>query len=387
MKRLVYGILICMLGAAFYMLFYRGVSQIIPSSPGGQGIWQDKSELTAIASGREIPCYGTRQEMIAAAEKGMQEKVPLITDKEVLPPSGDTRDYTSLASDYWPDSLKIDGIPYVQRKGEVNPEKWDEKRYDAGRFITMTNTVKNLARGYVMTGRKVYAERALSITREWFINGTTRMNPRLSYAQMVPGKSGGRSTGLIETAKLIEVVDALYLLRDCCSQEEWQSYQSWFRAYTYWLRTSQLGKDAARMQNHYGLWYDAQVCAFAHFAGQDEEAREILEAFPEKRLAVQIADDGSLPADMESVRSLSDSLNALWACLTIARVGEEMGINLYDIRSSNGRSLKLAIDYILPYAKGEKIMQEENFADDNAAPFWLSLHLANRHFKNPAYEK
>lgn len=379
--------MICVLGAVLCVLLYRFVSRVIPPSSNGQGIWQDKSELTAIAGSRVISCYGTKNEMIAAAEKRMQELIPLITDKEVLPPSGDSRDYTSLAEDYRPNPAFSGSTSYVKRKEEMNPEKWDETRYDARRLVTMADTAKDLARGYAMTGRKAYAERALALTRAWFIDGTTRMNPRLSYAHLIPGRFEGQSTGIMETVKLIDVVDALYLLRDCCSKEEWESYQHWFGAYSDWLLTSELGKEADATDNHYGLWYDAEVCVFAHFAGNEEPAQNILSDVPEKRMAVQIAEDGALPMELKGTRPLDDSLQTLRAYLTLARVGEELGVNLYDAKSSNGRSLKLAIDYILPYLKGEKTMQDKELDDSAADAFWLSLHLANRHYKNPAYEK
>lgn len=379
--------MICVLGAVLCVLLYQFVSRVIPPSSNGQGIWQDKSELTAIAGSRVISCYGTKNEMIAAAEKRMQEPIPLITDKAVLPPSGDSRDYMSLAEDYQPNSVLPGSNSYVRREEEIIPEKWDDTRYDARRLVTMTDTVKDLARGYAMTGRKAYAEQALTLTRAWFINGTTRMNPRLSYAHLVPGGPEGQSTGIIETVKLIDVVDALYLLRDCCSKEEWESYQHWFGAYSDWLLTNELGKEADAMDNHYGLWYDAEVCVFAHFAGNEEPVQNILTDVPEKRMAVQIAEDGRLPMELKGARPLDDSLQTLKAYLALARVGEELGINLYDAKSSNGRSLKLAIDYILPYIKGEKTMQDKEPVDGTINAFCLSLHLANRHYKNPAYEK
>ena len=103
-------------------------------------------------------------------------------------------------------------------------------------------------------------------------------------------------------------------------------------------------------------------------------------------MASQIAEDGSLPLELARTRPLHYSLFTLRGFLTLARVGEEMGIDLYDRKSSNGRSLKLAIDYILPYAKGEKTISHEAAADDQDVPFWLSLHLANGHYKNPAYD-
>ena len=254
MKRFLTGILGCLLAAGLCLLLFRFFHETDPaSSLEGRGIWQDKAELMALANGRPVPVYGTKKQLAAAAEKAMHQPIPLLTDKETVPPSGDKRDYVSLAVYYWPDPSRPDGKPYVRRDGRVNPEKWDDRRYDAHRFVQMKNTVKNLARGYLLTGKKAYAERALVITRAWFIDGTTRMNPRLPYAQMVPGRSSGRKTGLIDTMGLIDVVDALYFLRKECPEEEWQAYQKWFGAYTDWLLLSQPGKEEGEAGNNHGV--------------------------------------------------------------------------------------------------------------------------------------
>ena len=372
MKRVVLGALGCLLalGVLFHPSFIKNE---IPLSQPERGIFQHGTKNQAAAAA-------------AAADKAMQSPIPLLTDKEIAPPGGDKRDYTSLAVYYWPDAAKPDGKPYVRRDGQVNPEKWDETRYDAKRLVQMKNAVKALARGYAATGNKAYADRARAIARAWFLDDATRMNPCLLYAQRIPGKTEGQKTGLIDTVNLIDVVDSLYLLQDACPAEEWQAYRQWFGAYTHWLLTSPLGWDEAASANNHGLWYDAQVCVFAHFAGQDETARKILQAVPEKRMAVQIAEDGSLPLELARTRPLHYSLYTLRACLTLARVGEEVGVPLYDAVSSNGRSLKLAIDYILPYAKGEKALPRKDIAKDDEAPFWHALHLANRHYHNPAYE-
>src|SRR5512139_1818868 len=45
-----------------------------------------------------------------------------VTSKEVTPPSGDKHDYMSQAPYWWPDPKSPNGLPYIRRDGEHNPE-------------------------------------------------------------------------------------------------------------------------------------------------------------------------------------------------------------------------------------------------------------------------
>ena len=362
----------------------------LPVTGQAGGIWQDTDELAAVATEGQSAdgMYSSRDAMLRAADKQLTAPIPKLTDKQVVPPSGDKRDYTSLAVYFWPNPDTEDGLPYVRRDGHVNPEKWNSDKYDAKRLGQMKNEIRALARGYAMSGDERYAERAMQVAAVWFIDPETRMNPHLIYAQLVPGKSEGRSSGIIDTVQFIDVVDALYLLQGskAYTSERQAALQQWFSDYTDWLLTSDMGKKEGQAGNNHGIWYDAQVAVFAHFAGRDDVARRIIAAVPEKRMASEIDSDGSIPRELARTRPMNNSLYALRALLTLARVGDDVGTDLYDARSTNGRSLTQAIDYILPYVKGEKTMAKEDVAAYHDKDFRLALHLANQHYHNPAYE-
>jgi Alginate lyase len=46
---------------------------------------------------------------------------PTVVRKQTLPPSGDIHDYLSMAPYWWPNPDTPDGLPWVQRDGDVNP--------------------------------------------------------------------------------------------------------------------------------------------------------------------------------------------------------------------------------------------------------------------------
>src|SRR6202165_907703 len=57
-----------------------------------------------------------------AADRAMKAGPFSVMDKGTVPPSGDKHDYMSQAPYFWPDPKKANGLPYVRRDGERNPE-------------------------------------------------------------------------------------------------------------------------------------------------------------------------------------------------------------------------------------------------------------------------
>ena len=351
-------------------------------------LWNDGTEIFHLSRGLHSDFYKSRDSLIRSAEKAETETIPVLTDKTVMPPSRDKRDYVSMAIYYWPDMNQPEGRPYVQDDGHINPERDDTARYDNKRLQTMVGELRSLARGYAVSGREDFADRAMMILDTWFIDAQTRMNPNLEYAQIVPGYINGRKSGIIDTVALIEVLDDIQMLQSSAAYTDArrEALRSWFGDYATWLQTSQNGIKEGLSKNNHGVWYDAQLAAFSHFAGDDNTAKAVLQAVPLKRMESQIASDGSLPLELARTRPMNYSLYTLRAYLTLARLGEELGVNLYDAKTKNGAGLKTAIDYILPYTIGAKALEKTDVAPWKADAFLYALHIANKHYKNPAYE-
>jgi alginate lyase len=62
-----------------------------------------------------------------------------VMDKKRVPPSGDKHDYVSMGPYWWPDPTKPNGLPYIRRDGERNPEIRTD--YDAPRLGALTGAV------------------------------------------------------------------------------------------------------------------------------------------------------------------------------------------------------------------------------------------------------
>jgi len=294
---------------------------------------------------------------IAALEQDAKKALALtptsVMDKAVTPPSGDKHDYMSQAPYWWPDLSKPDGRPYIRRDGERNPEI--NRITDHDNLGGLTSAVSTLGLAFWITGRDEYARHAARLVRVWFLDPGTRMNPHLNFGQGIPGINDGRGIGIIETRGLPDMLDGVRLI---AGSPAWTAgdeagLQAWMRAYMTWLIDSPHGKDEAKNGNNHETWYDVQVAGLAFYAGQQDVARRTLEG-SRQRIARQIEPDGRQPRELERTRSWSYSEFNLTAFFSLATLGERAGVDLWSYRTADGRSIRQALDFLVPYAAGDR---------------------------------
>lgn len=277
-----------------------------------------------------------------------------VVNKTATPPSGDRHDYMSQAPYFWPDPKSPNGLPYVRRDGERNPEI--NKLPDHRVMDDMVAAVHTLALAYYLKGDEAYAAKATQLVRAWFLDAATRMNPHLEYAQAIPGVNTGRGIGLIETRGLTRVVDAVGLLAGskAWAREDQRGLEEWFAKFLKWMQESKHGRDEAAAKNNHGTYYDIQAASFALFIGERKLATDILRAAREKRVAAQIEPDGSQPLELQRTRAWSYSVGNLDGLLVLAALGEHVGVDLWDYQTRDGRGLRRALEFLYPFAVGEK---------------------------------
>ena len=273
-----------------------------------------------------------------------------VMEKPRTPESGDKHDYVSMGPYWWPDTTKPGGLPYIRRDGERNPEL--ANGYDAPRFGALTGAVTTLGLAYYFTDDEKYAERAALLLRAWFLDPATRMNPHLRYGQRVPGITEGRAAGIIETRRLVDVIDAVGMLERSASwtDADARGMHDWMSAYLHWLLTSDIGKEEQRARNNHGSWYDVQVVALALFTGDTALAHATLDASKTRRIAAQIAPDGKQRYELVRTRSLGYSVMNLEALCRLAELGRQAGVDLWSYTAPDGGSIRTALDYVAPYA-------------------------------------
>ncbi len=331
-------------------------------------------------------------ETTAAAERLLEEAESAldagpfsVTFKAETPPSGDKRDYMSQGPYWWPNPDTEDGLPYIRRDGERNPEANKLDRRPLGQMTTATNT---LALAYFFSGDERYAARAAKLLHVWFLSPETGMNPHLEYGQRIPGRTEGRGIGIIDTRSLMYTGDTATLLlgSEAWDDEAHDALKDWFRAYLTWLLESDHGKTEARHYNNHGTWYDAQVAAFALFAGKEDIARNIIDEKTRERVGEHIEPDGSQPHELGRTLPALYSIFNLEGFVDLAMMGARVGVDLWHYETDDGRSIRQALDYLVLYAAGEREWDYPDLRTPNWARMAATLRRAAVAYEHPEYE-
>ena len=165
----------------------------------GETLQKNRKNLTAKSESLNL-LTKRADEIVKAA------KLYSVMDKEQLPPSGDKHDYMSQAPYWWADPSKPNGLPYIRRDGERNPEL--NKISDTKEIDDVIENAEITALAYFFTGNEAYAKHSANLIRTWFLDEKTRQNPNLNFSQGIPGINKGRGIGLIETRELYRIIDS-----------------------------------------------------------------------------------------------------------------------------------------------------------------------------------
>jgi hypothetical protein len=308
----------------------------------------DASSLRRIA--RDPGQQDLRDALVSRAEGILAEgKRYSVTFNDRVPPSGNRNDYYSTGPYWWPNPDTDDGLPYVRRDGEFNPER--DRVSDRAPLHSMVRDTVWMSLAYRLSGEERFASWGVEILRTWFLQEETRMRPNLNHAQAIPGITEGRDVGIIDAHPFAELVDALHLLQPALAWEagERESLRQWFMDYTEWLLHHPHGSEERSATNNHGTAYDLQATALLAYLGKDIQLRDYLQTYTIPRIAAQITAEGHQPEELSRTRTWSYCTENLEHFMKIARISQDVGIDLFHHEAPGGASLKIALEFLLPY--------------------------------------
>ncbi|WP_165395278.1 alginate lyase family protein [Flagellimonas allohymeniacidonis] len=323
-----------------------------------------------------------------SANKLLAEGPFSVTQKTQIPPSGDKHDYISIGPYWWPDPEKSNGLPWINKDGQINPITQGGNT-DNVRKSTFFQNVYVLSLAYFFSEKKKYAKKAEELLRVWFVDSETKMNPNLNFAQGVPGRIPGRSSGIIEFSGIRLVITSIEILdsQSAINKEIIDELKIWFADYLHWLQTSEGGIEAKKAQNNHGTWYDVQEITLLLYLERFEEARLSLEMVKTNRIATQIGPDGAQPKELIRTKALHYSTFNLHAFTLLAHLAEKNDMDLWNYQAENGASVQKAYAFLIPYVTEQKEWDYQQITNIKAAKRKLLLLFgeASSAFKNTEF--
>ncbi len=309
-----------------------------------------KSLQKKTASPQTLEAY---QQLLDQAEQLLTVQNQTVMDKGFLPPSKDKHDYLSLSRYWWPDPTKENGLPWLRKDGQTNPDT-QQGDVDKGRIEFSTKSIENLAFAYYFSGNQKYAEKGSSWIRSWFLDKKTKMNPNLEYAQSVPGNSNGRRSGILDGRIIPQrILDSIIIFSKSkyWTEKDNKEMNTWLTEYLVWLTESDLGKEGAKQTNNHGSFYSYQVAAIAFYLNKPETIQQAVE-LSKKIFAGQFDVHGSQPHELDRTRSYFYSAFNLDALTSVAMVANKANLNFWDTKAKNGATLLTGINFLIPAANG-----------------------------------
>jgi len=246
-----------------------------------------------------------------------------------------------------------------------------------------------LVEAWRLTHQAGYAAHAARHLRAWFVDGSTRMNPNLQYAQAIHGRVTGRGTGIIDTIHLVEVARAIEQLHGApgwtVSDEE--AVKRWFAEYLTWMTTHEYGIAERDTKNNHATCWVLQVAAFAHLTGNETLLADARDRFRTILLPGQMGPDGSFPLELARTKPYGYSLFNLEAMAAICQIASTPKENLWTFELPDGRGMPRAMAFMVPFIKDRggwqrppDVMYNENWPMRQSSLLFAAVAL-NR----PAY--
>jgi len=289
-----------------------------------------------------------RERIMNSAEAALKQVPVTITAFPAKLSEGGPNDFYSNGDYWWPDPSKPDGLPYIRRDGETNPENFSQHRFAVK---ALRDSVAALAAAYKVTGEERYVIKAAELLRVFFLDAKTRMNPNLNFAQAIPGVSPGRGIGIIDTLHIIEIPAAVKAMEksQAIPPDMAKDLRGWFRELAEWMVTSKNGQEEAAAKNNHSVAFYLQLAVFSDFIGDEAKLAACRKQFKEVFVPKQMAADGGFPLELARTKPYGYSIFQLDNMTLLCQVLSTEADNLWTFELPDGRGIRKAVAYLNPF--------------------------------------
>lgn len=317
-----------------------------------------------------------RDRILKAATAALSLEPITITKFRAKLSEGGANDFYSNGDYWWPNPNTTNGLPYVKRDGESNPNNFFQHRLA---IRSLRDAVAALGAAYKITGDDRYVKKSVELLRVFFLDPKTRMNPNLQYAQAVPGVSPGRGTGIIDTLHLAEVPLAILAMQKSpvFPPEDLAGLKKWFADYVEWMTTSKNGREEAEAGNNHAVAFWLQVAAFSQLTGDETKLAEGRRRFKEIYVAKQMDKDGSFPQELARTKPYGYSIFQLDNMAGLCQLLSTREENLWFYTLPDGRGIRQAMAFLYPFLadKSEWLKRPNAKPDVQAWDGWPARQL------------
>ncbi|KIY72781.1 chondroitin AC/alginate lyase [Cylindrobasidium torrendii FP15055 ss-10] len=243
--------------------------------------------------------------------------------------------------------------PYKTRDGKVNPDV--RKLNGPGAINDFSQMSIYDAMAFVITRSGGYVDSLVKSIQTFYIDDATRMNPHMEYGQVRrgPGKEGqqGSFAGILDGRGHIKTVNAIMLVK-ALHPKAWtndidKAVNQWMAEYTDWMTKSSLGKKALTRPNNHGTFFAAQLAATKLVIGDTNGARDVINHFFDNEFQDQISSSGEQPFEAVRTRPFHYRCFNLEGLIVLAKIAEEVGVDVWSKRSKRGATIQDAVDFTM----------------------------------------
>jgi len=327
-----------------------GTSFIVSPLLADDAVPLTKTKLSAVQPAKVSIDVGAidHDRILKAADAALKLEPITITKFHAKYSEGGANDFYSNGDYWWPNPDTTNGLPYVQRDGQTNPDNFNEHRKC---IWALKDNVAALGAAYKITRDDKYVKKAVQLLRVFFLDPQTRMNPNLQYAQAVPGVSPGRGTGIIDTLHIVEIPKAIEAMEKSKAfpANDLAGLKKWFADYSDWMLTSKNGDAEANAGNNHAVAFWLQVAVFSDFTGNETNLAECRRRFEKVFVPKQMTNDGSFPRELARTKPYGYSIFQLDNMVALCQVLSTGTNDLWNFTLDDGRNIHMAMEFMYPY--------------------------------------